>query len=110
MATLPDNMKIRDGVVKHILKKTMERILPEGITRRPKEGFVLPVFDWMTGKLKEFSVDMLSEEKLKKHDLLNRNKVNYIISKYYSGEKQYAGQLWNLLMFQIWWERYFSTS
>lgn len=106
-ATIPGDMKIRNGNVKDILKKAVEPLLPEGITKRPKEGFVLPVFDWMIEKMKDYSMDMLSEERLKKHGLLNGRAVNDIINKYNSGDRSYAGRIWNLMMFQVWWERYF---
>lgn len=107
VATIPDNMKIRNGNVKDILKNTVEPLLPEGITERQKEGFVLPVFDWMMEKLKDYSMDMLSEKRLKKHGLLNRDAVKDLIRECYSGNRNYAGKVWNLMMFQVWWEKYF---
>lgn len=106
-ATIPGSMKIKEGNVKDILKKTVEPLLPEGITKRPKEGFVLPVFDWMMEKLKEYSFDMLSENRLKKHNLLNSDTVQDILQKYHAGNRSYAAKVWNLMMFQIWWEEYF---
>ncbi|MBI5127160.1 asparagine synthase C-terminal domain-containing protein, partial [Candidatus Roizmanbacteria bacterium] len=107
VATIPGNMKIKDGNVKDILKKSVEPLLPEGITKRPKEGFVLPVFDWMMEELKDYSMDVLSEKRLKKHNLLNSDTVQDILQKYHSGDRGYAGKVWNLMMFQVWWERYF---
>lgn len=109
VATVPGTMKIKNGNVKDILKKAVGPLLPEGITKRPKEGFVLPVFDWMVEKLKEYSFDMLSEKNLKKHRLLNVNAVQDILQKYHSGDRSYAGKVWNLMMFQVWWERYFDV-
>ncbi len=106
-ATIPGNMKIRDGNVKDILKKTVEPILPEGITKRPKEGFVLPVFDWMLEKLRDYCMDMLSEERLQRHGLLNVEYVKNLLNEYHNGNRSYAGKVWNLMMFQVWWERYF---
>jgi asparagine synthase (glutamine-hydrolysing) len=106
-ATIPGNMKIKNGNVKDILKKTVEPLLPEGITKRPKEGFVLPVFDWMLDSLKDYSIDTLSEERLNRHGLLNTKEVKGIMKNYHSGDRSYAGKVWNLMMFQIWWERYF---
>lgn len=107
VATIPGNMKIKNGNVKDVLKKTVEPLLPAGITRRPKEGFVLPVFDWMVGKLKDYSMDVLSEKRLRKHNLLNIGVVKSILNDYYSGNKRLAVKVWNLMMFQAWWERYF---
>jgi len=107
IATLPGKMKIRNGNVKDILKKTVAPLLPEGITKRPKEGFVLPIFGWMVERLKDYSLDILSEEKLKKHNLLNTDIVRNIVQSYYTGNRNNAGKVWNLMMFQVWWEKYF---
>ncbi len=107
MATIPGSMKIKNGNVKDILKKSVEGLLPDGITKRSKEGFVLPVFDWMVEKMKDYSKNMLSHERLKKHGLFNANTVENILEGYYSGNRNNAGKLWNLMMFQVWWEKYF---
>lgn len=107
VATIPGKMKIKNGNVKDILKKTVEPLLPEGITERPKEGFVLPVFDWMNEKLKDYAMDLLSEKRIKRHNLLNTDIVKNILDGYYSGNRNNAGKLWNIMMFQVWWERYF---
>lgn len=107
VATIPGEMKIKNGNVKDILKKTVNPLLPEGITKRPKEGFVLPVFDWMVDKLKGYSQETVSFDRLKKHGLLNAEYVRNITNQYYSGNKALAGKVWNIMMFQVWWERYF---
>jgi asparagine synthase (glutamine-hydrolysing) len=107
VATIPGSMKIRNGNVKDILKKTVEPLLPEGITKRPKEGFVLPIFDWMVERFKDYSMEILSEKRLRKHNLLNTDRVRDILQSYYSGNRNNAGKVWNLMMFQVWWDTYF---
>jgi len=109
VASLPGSMKIRDGNVKDILKRTVEPLLPEGITKRPKEGFVLPIFDWMVEKIRDYSTNMLSDKRLKKHGLLNADMVKNILAEYHSGNRKNAVKVWNLMMFQVWWERYFDV-
>ena len=106
-ATIPGHLKIRDGNVKDILKKAVESLIPEGITKRPKEGFVLPIFDWMMDKLKDYSMEVLSESRIAKHGLLNDAMVRNVMDSYYSGDRSKAAKIWNLMMFQIWWEKYF---
>jgi len=107
VATLPGKLKIRNGQVKDILKRTVEPLLPDGITKRPKEGFVLPIFDWMVEKLKDYSLNVLSEGRLKKHGILNINAVKEILENYHGGNRNFASKVWNLMMFQVWWEKYF---
>jgi asparagine synthase (glutamine-hydrolysing) len=106
-ATIPGRLKIKNGIVKDILKRTVEPLLPPGITERPKEGFVLPIFDWMVEKMEDFSRDILSEERLKRHNLFNPKEVGKIVQRYYGGHRTNAAKIWNLMMFQIWWEQYF---
>ncbi len=106
-ATIPGRMKIKEGSVKDILKKTVEPLLPDGITKRPKEGFVLPIFDWMTEQLRDFCMTTLSEERLGKHGFFNFEVVKNLILRYYAGDRSLAGRVWNLMMFQLWWDRYF---
>lgn len=107
VATLPGCIKIRGGSVKDILKKTVDLLLPQGITKRPKEGFVLPIFDWLVEKLKDYGTDVLSEKRLKKHDFLDIDVAKTVLHAYYSGNKHLAVKVWNLMMFQLWWEKYF---
>lgn len=108
VATLPGSMKIRNGIVKDILKRAIGPLLPRGITERPKEGFVLPIFDWMAEKLKDYTFDILSRERLRKHQLLNTEAVGQILIDYYSGDRKNPAKVWNIMMFQLWWEKYFS--
>jgi asparagine synthase (glutamine-hydrolysing) len=107
VSTIPGYMKIRNGIVKDILKRTVRPLLPDGIVERPKEGFVLPIFDWMVEKLKDYSLDVLSERRLNSHHFFNVDIVNGILDDYYVGKKNNAPRVWNLMMFQIWWEQYF---
>jgi len=107
VATVPGEMKIRDGVVKDILKRSVEGVIPDGITKRPKEGFVLPVYDWLAGRLEGYARELLSEERLSAHGLLNAGEVGRVVDGYYDGNRENAGRLWNLMMFQVWWEKYF---
>jgi len=106
-ATIPGEMKIKNGVVKDILKKALGSILPEGITKRPKEGFVLPIFDWMMEHMKEYSYSLVSQENLKKHGLFHKTNVQAMVERYHSGDRRLAAQVWTIMMFQVWWNKYF---
>lgn len=107
VASIPGNLKIQDGNVKDLLKKTVAPWLPPGIVSRPKEGFVLPVFDWIKEELKEYVLDMLAESRIKKSGLLNSGEVTRIVSRFYDGDLKLVSKVWNLAMFQAWWEIYF---
>ncbi|NQV04314.1 MAG: hypothetical protein HQ532_02345, partial [Candidatus Omnitrophica bacterium] len=88
-------------------KRSVEQLLPEGITQRPKEGFVLPVFSWIEKQLEGYCRGTLSKGRLERHGLLNAEMISDILNDYYRGNKSNAAKVWNLMMFQVWWERYF---
>ena len=107
VAGIPGDMKIRNGIVKDILKKAAKSRLPDSIINRPKEGFVLPVFFWMADQLKPYILEVLSEKRLKQHDLLSVEYVNHTVKSFYEGDRDSAVKIWTLVMFQVWWEKYF---
>lgn len=106
IATLPGEMKIRRGRVKSILKDAVADLLPEGLVDRPKEGFVMPINDWLLEKLRSFVEGSLSASRLAAHGLLEPMAVNALVARYYGGEKSLASRIWNIVSFQMWWEAY----
>ncbi|UTD29095.1 asparagine synthase (glutamine-hydrolyzing) [Bradyrhizobium sp. WD16] len=106
VANIPGRLKIKGGQVKYILKDAVRDLLPVGLVDRPKEGFVMPLNDWLAEKLKGYVLDKLSAKRLASHGLLEPAAVAEILSRYYAGEKQLASRIWNFVSFQMWWERY----
>jgi asparagine synthase (glutamine-hydrolysing) len=107
-ATIPGHLKINNGNVKDILKKAVKPLLPDGISQRPKEGFVLPIFDWMIDNFKDYSQSVLTPKRLSSLGILNPDSVNAIVMEYYSGNRSHASKIWNLMMLQLWGEKYFA--
>jgi asparagine synthase (glutamine-hydrolysing) len=106
-ARVPGRLKIRDGNVKDVLKRAVAPVLPEGIVERPKEGFVMPIFHWMMESLSGFCTSVLAEERLRAHGLLRPEAVAEVLKGHRARKPGYAGRVWNLVMFQLWWEKYF---
>ena len=91
VATLPGAMKIRRGRVKSILKDAVADLLPAGVVDRPKEGFVMPINEWLLDKLKGFVLDALSPHNLARHGLLDPAALAALLARYYAGEQD-AGE------------------
>lgn len=108
VSRLPGNCKINQGIVKDILKKAVQGLLPDEIISRPKEGFVLPVYAWMKGPLQKYLKNCLSQKRIKKSNLLAIESVSSIVNDYYCGDEALSAKVWNLACFQLWWEEYFA--
>lgn len=109
VASLPGNLKIKNGNIKHLLKEALKGILPNKIINRKKEGFVLPIFWWLKNELKSFAFENLNEVELK-NSVFNPEYVKALLHQYYNTEKNdfnLAAKIWNILSFKIWWDLYF---
>jgi len=47
---LPDGLKVRDGRGKYLLRRWLERALPEARPFAPKQGFTVPVGAWIAAQ------------------------------------------------------------
>jgi asparagine synthase (glutamine-hydrolysing) len=106
VADLPGNIKIRGGRVKHILKEAVSDLLPAELLARPKEGFIMPVNEWLIGNLKDYVQATLAPKRLATHGLFRAGAIEQMLEAHYSGTANYGNQIWNLLMLQLWWEAY----
>jgi len=97
--SIPQSVKVRNGELKHIMKKTVERVIPREIIYRKKQGFGVPVKEWSFRELGNFT-----KEKLVKFS----NQTDFFhkpaIEKMFI--KRRGDELWFLLNFILWYERW----
>ncbi len=98
--------KIREGQTKFILKKAALRYLPEELVYRPKEGFLMPINQWLLKKMEPYVTSLLSPEPLQRQGLFNSEYVQNLLKQFYSGQSHLGTKLWVLIAFQIWYEAY----
>ncbi len=106
VAQMPVEYKYRNGETKYILKKILHNYVPERLLQRPKHGFSVPLDDpEYRGKLEGLFDQYLSEDQLKRTDLVDAGLVRALLIKWKNGEIRHD-KLWYVLCFQIWAERY----
>ncbi|AKG22720.1 asparagine synthase (glutamine-hydrolyzing) [Calothrix sp. 336/3] len=98
-ATIPANIKFKDGTMKQVLKNSMYNYLPESIShRQDKMGFPVPLVEWMQIDLNDFIYDIFSTK-----SALNRNLVNSkLILKSLDKENKFGRKIWGLLCLELW--------
>jgi asparagine synthase (glutamine-hydrolysing) len=106
---LPMHMKMRGVESKWILRKLLYKHVPEKLIERPKMGFGVPVGDWLKGPLREWSDDLLSMPSLERCECLNGKEISRKWIEHKSGTRDWSGQLWMVLMFVAWFNRYKNT-
>jgi asparagine synthase (glutamine-hydrolysing) len=109
VARVPGSLKIRDGETKYLLKKAALRFFPEEMVRRKKEGFLMPVADWIKNDLEDYVRDVLHPRRLASHGLFDPLSVTDLVNRVYVGESDYmdVNRVLSLIVFQEWHDLYF---
>ncbi|HTE91301.1 MAG TPA: asparagine synthase C-terminal domain-containing protein, partial [Terriglobales bacterium] len=104
-ATIPSNIKFKDGNMKHVLKSSMKSVLPESILNRTdKMGFPVPLQEWFAEKgiVREFVTDILSSQNAKTRPLIDNRRVLAGIDQ----EQKFGRKIWGFLCLELWQRRF----
>jgi asparagine synthase (glutamine-hydrolysing) len=99
---LPLEMKLKGKTTKYLLKKLMERYLPNEVIYRPKAGFAAPVREWITGSLKEEIMNRLDKEHLEATGLFNMDKISQLVKDNLEGKKDGSYTILSILSISSW--------
>ncbi len=97
-ATLPESLRVRRTEGKYLLKKTMERYLPNEILYRQKQGFVTPIAQWFRGPLAESARAIGSSAALARTGWFDGARLSALAEAHISGRSDHSRLLWQLLM------------
>jgi asparagine synthase (glutamine-hydrolysing) len=101
-ASLPAIYKLRGLTTKHLLKNALKGMLPpENLTRR-KMGFGVPIRRWFRDELKSFLAETILSDRSLGRGYFKREAVNHLVREHTDGRRDYAHQLWTLLMLELW--------
>jgi asparagine synthase (glutamine-hydrolysing) len=106
---LPYEMKWHNGIAKYLLKETMRGKLPRHIIDRKKKGFGIPLARWLNHELRPLCDELLSPAALSQHGLFDQNYVARLIQEHRLRKKDNRKELWNLMVFQLWYDRWMTT-
>jgi asparagine synthase (glutamine-hydrolysing) len=103
---LPRRMKVRGLAKKRLLRQAVATLLPERIARAPKQGFSIPAAAWLRGDLEPFAREMLAPGRLRAQGFFEPAAVARLIDAHVARREDLSRQIWGLLMFSLWHERY----
>jgi asparagine synthase (glutamine-hydrolysing) len=101
-ALLPDNMKIRYGTLKYILKHAYNDLLPKAILNRRKMGFGVPLAAWMRKDLREYSHDLLLGPSARICSILSQEAIRSLMREHLEYAQDHGQKIWALLCLEVW--------
>ena len=102
VATIPSCLKIKNGALRFIQKKSMEGKLPNRVLRKKKRGFGCPIGTWFRNDLRAQLQDMLAPSRLKRQGLLSPQRVHAVIREHQQYQADHTDLLLALFTFQLW--------
>ena len=102
---LPERHKVRDGIGKHLLKRTVDGIVDSNLVWRQKQGFTAPVSEWFRGELGERAQQEIRASALAERGLIDYDHVDGLW-KAHRGGQEWSFQLWNLYNVSAWYDHW----
>lgn len=99
--------KIRDGVLKAVLRDAVKDIVPAAILdRRDKIGFSSPTAEWLRGGLNDWWRDMLSSQSFRDRGCFSPRGVVKVVERFDQGDAAAALLIWRMAITEQWARQY----
>ena len=104
--TIPAGLKLNGTETKYIFKKAMEGIVPHEILYREKQGFGVPVGEWINSQLKERMHGILSEKRTAERGYFEPKYIRVLLDEHTKNRRDHSHSLWILWMLELWHRRF----
>lgn len=100
--SLPIDMHMHGGDQKHLLKGLLRDRVPSDIVTRGKQGFSMPIRDWLRGSYRDLAEDLLLQPNNRCFDFFDSQTVRHYFEAHLRGPRDLSGRLWALMCFEQW--------
>jgi asparagine synthase (glutamine-hydrolysing) len=97
--SIPETVKTKNNSNKYILKKAVRGLIPDELIDRPKQGFGVPIHEWLAAGLGEHARKAVADF-CSMTELLDRREVGYLL------DDGRSPKTWCLLNLALWWREY----
>ena len=103
---VPEKFKVTSKDTKIILKKLASKYVPEECIYRPKEGFSIPIKNWLSNEFRPLMDDLLDDNKIKQEGIFDFTTVEKLKQEHLNGTSNHSHILWSMIVFQDWKRRW----
>ncbi len=110
VCAMPPSLKLRRWKTKYVLKRALAGRLPDAILERRKQGFGVPIAQWLRGPLRPVLEQTLHPDRLRRVGLFAPQAVTRLVADHLAGRSDHRKVLWQLLVFELWRDAYLPNS
>jgi asparagine synthase (glutamine-hydrolysing) len=103
---VPPKLKVNPRATKILLKRVATRHVPTWCVYRPKQGFSIPVKNWLLTEFRPLLDELLAPERLAAEGILRVPAVERLKREHLDGRANHSHVLWSLMVFQDWRRRW----
>ncbi len=99
---IPASMKMSGLETKHLFKRAVKDLIPAEVINRPKQGFGVPLQEWINLQLRERIRDTLTDTRARQRGYVTPQYVEILLEEHERGRRDHSMALWSLLMLELW--------
>jgi len=103
---LSPRAKMPRGRLKGLLKTAFAGVLPREVLTHRKQGFMIPLGQWLRGHLRPTLDDLLAPDCVRARGLFDPDAVDVLKHEHLSGARTHADRLWTLMVLELWMREY----
>jgi asparagine synthase (glutamine-hydrolysing) len=103
--SIPSSLKIKNNEPKYILKKSLERILPNDVLYRKKMGFCLPIREWASDTIVEYIENNYASFS-SNYNIFNEETIKSQLSSLKAGNQNYTNNVWTIYFLMRWFNKW----
>jgi asparagine synthase (glutamine-hydrolysing) len=107
---VPGRLKVAHGKTKILLKRIAARHVPRECVYRPKEGFSIPIKNWLKSELRPLMEELLNKKSIDADGLFESKTIKNLKREHLAGTANHSHILWSLMVFQAWKRKWLDSS
>jgi asparagine synthase (glutamine-hydrolysing) len=99
---MPDRFKVDQGHSKVLLKAIAARHVPKNCVYRPKQGFSIPIKNWLSTQFRPLLEEYLNVHSIRRQGIFQPHTIEQLKTEHLAGTANHSHILWSLIVFQAW--------
>jgi asparagine synthase (glutamine-hydrolysing) len=99
---LPQHLKLQGADGKALFKRVARSLMPAEWVDKPKQGFAIPLAQWLRGPLRERLQDLLASQAFRQRSIYNHAGIHQMFREHMALRHDHSERLWLVMVYEAW--------